>query len=557
MNQRIFQPFFRIILFSIVLITTAVLSAQAATIYGVTNSNQLVRFGATTPGTVSTVGTITGLQGGETVLGIDFRPVTGQLYALGSNGRIYTINKNTAVANFVGTLTTALNGTRFGVDFNPVPDRIRITSDAEQNLRANPNDGTNVVDGTLAYAAGDPNNGQNPNITGSAYINSFAGATATTLYNIDSNLGILTIQNPPNNGTLVTVGSLGISINISSEIGFDITPSDGKAFASVSNGSNSQLYTINLTTGAATMVGPIGNSLIVRDIAIDRNKSALTLDFEGDGRTDFSVFRLSENRWYIDRSSGGSYYHVQFGLSQSDVITPGDFDGDGKTDVAVWRTTDGVWYVLRSSDGVVQTYQFGLNGDEPVARDYDGDGKTDFAVVRRTGGQMTWYVNNSSNNSFRIEQFGLDSDFVAPGDYDGDAKFDLGVFRSGAGNVGIFYAQQSSAGFMARQFGMGSDFVVPGDYDGDGKTDLAVVRQGTQYTWFILRSSDNTLFSRQFGAKPQFTAQGDYDGDGKTDVAVWDPNIGDFYVLRSTTGATVQTHFGLNGDFPIANYDTH
>ena len=95
------------------------------------------------------------------------------------------------------------------------------------------------------------------------------------------------------------------------------------------------------------------------------------------------------------------------------------------------------------------------------------------------------------------------------------------------------------------------------DYDGDGRTDFAVVRTGTAYRWYVLQSSNNSLYSVTLGTKPHLTVQNDYDGDGKTDVAVWNPLNGFFYVVQSSNGATTQTGFGQNGDYPIANYDTH
>lgn len=531
------------------------------TVYGVTTANNLVRFNSSRPNTILGTVAITGLQGGENVLGIDFRPATGQLFALGSNSRVYRLNASTGAATFVGTLTTALNGTNFGFDFNPVPDRIRITSDADQNLRANPMDGTNLVDGTLAYAAGDPNAGQNPNIVASGYTNSFAGTTTTTLYNIDSNLDILTIQNPPNNGTQNTVGSLGVSIG--NEAGLDIAPGNNTALAALQSttAAGSSLYSINLTSGSASLIGPIGGGAVIRDIAIGRSTASgaatATLDFDGDGRTDYSVFRLTENNWFFNRSSDGGFGAVNFGSTATDILTPGDFDGDGKTDVAVWRTTNGVFYYLRSSDGGFVSFQWGQPGDEPVARDYDGDGRTDYAVVRRENGLATWLINNSGNGSTRIEQFGVSSDAVAPGDYDGDGRFDLAIHRGNPAEPAIFYIQQSTAGFRAIQWGSGGDLVVPGDYDGDGKSDFAVVRQGSPYTWYVLRSSDNQLYANTLGTKPHFTTQGDYDGDGKTDISVFDPEFGFFYVFRSSNSTTTSFQFGQNGDYPIANYDTH
>ncbi|MBC7815844.1 MAG: DUF4394 domain-containing protein, partial [Planctomycetaceae bacterium] len=237
---------------------------------GVTGANALIQFDTATPGTVTSSTAITGLVGGETIEGIDFRAATGQLFALSSGGRLYTIDPTTAVATQVGSDGAfTLSGAEFGIDFNPVPDRIRVVSDLDQNLRLNPNDGTlTLADGALAYAIGDANVGANPNIVAAAYTNSFVGATATTLYGIDSNLDILVTQAPPNAGTLNTVGALGI--NVTDVAGFDIQPSGNTAFATLTtNGTTSALYSINLATGAATLVGNIGAApTLVRGLAI-------------------------------------------------------------------------------------------------------------------------------------------------------------------------------------------------------------------------------------------------------------------------------------------------
>lgn len=240
--------------------------STTATIFGVTSANNLVRFSSATPGTIDGSVAITGLQSGETILGIDVRPATRQIFALGSTGRLYTLNPRTGLATFVSTLSTAPSGASFGVDFNPVPDRLRSTSDADQNLRTNVDTGAVTVDGALAYATGDPNAGQNPSIVGSAYTNNFAGATATTLYGIDSNLDILVTQNPPNSGTLNTVGALGV--NTSDVVGFDIANGSGTAFAVLTVGGTAGLYTINLTTGAATLVGLVGGTGTIRAITV-------------------------------------------------------------------------------------------------------------------------------------------------------------------------------------------------------------------------------------------------------------------------------------------------
>ena len=236
-------------------------TSSAVTLFAVTAANNLVRFSSATPGTIDATVAITGLQAGETILGIDVRPATLQLYLLGSTSRIYTLDQGTGIATAVGTaaFTPALSGTSFGFDFNPTVDRIRVISDADQNLRLNPDTGTvAATDTALAYAAGDANAGQNPNAVGAAYTNNVAGATTTVLYDIDSGRDVLVTQNPPNNGTLNTVGALGV--DTSDVVGFDITNPGGTAYAALRVGGTSQLYTINLTTGAATLVGNLGGT---------------------------------------------------------------------------------------------------------------------------------------------------------------------------------------------------------------------------------------------------------------------------------------------------------
>ena len=290
------------------------------------------------------------------------------------------------------------------------------------------------------------------------------------------------------------------------------------------------------------------------------------LDFDGtDNRADFSVFRPTDNVWYIRRSNGSTLAQP-FGSSNTDYPAPGDFDGDNKGDISVWRDTDGVWYRLNSSNNTFSAVQFGTTGDEPVARDYDGDGRTDQAVVRRANGVMTWYVLRSTNGGLTAAQFGAAAtDFVAPGDYDGDGRFDFAVQRSGANptDPGIFYIlQTSNNSLLSINWGFSNDLVVPGDYDGDGKTDVAVAREstttGASISWFIRQSSNGALKAANFGASgTDFTVQNDYDGDGKTDIAVWRDTNGTFYVLRSGDNGVTTQQWGISIDNPIATYDTH
>jgi len=240
------------------------------TIFAVDESNVLVAFGAMRPDQADARGTITGLQSGEAIVGIDFRPADGKLYAVGSSSRVYMIDTVTAAATAVGTaaFTPALAGTAFGVDFNPVPDRIRTHSDTEQNLRLHPGTGAlGAVDGVLAYAAGDAGAGSNPVIAGTAYTNSVAGATTTTLFAIDAARDVLVTLAAPNDGMMRTVGALGAAT--SEWVGFDIAGNDGSAYATLSTSdSGSALYTVNLTTGAATRVGTVDHGRRLRGIAI-------------------------------------------------------------------------------------------------------------------------------------------------------------------------------------------------------------------------------------------------------------------------------------------------
>jgi hypothetical protein len=227
-------------------------ASAAEALYGVTEDNQLVTFQSDNVTNVEPAHAITGLPGGEDIVGLDVRPLNGQLYALGKTSRLYIINPRTGAARQVGAtpLIPALAGASFGFDFNPTVDRIRVTSDAEQNLRLNPDTGTvAATDTNLAYAPGDPGAGTNPSVAGSAYTNSFAGATSTTLYDIDNARHALVIQNPPNDGTLTTVGALGTSNNA---VAFDI--GEGNVGYAVLDGEQNRqsLYRIDLSNGHAT-----------------------------------------------------------------------------------------------------------------------------------------------------------------------------------------------------------------------------------------------------------------------------------------------------------------
>lgn len=212
--------------------------------YATTADNKLIRFNPINGS--SNQADITGLQLGEMIVGIDFRPAKGMLYAITNQSRLFTINTSNGQATPVGTtLFPALSGTTFGFDFNPTVDRIRLVSNSGQNLRLHPDLGTVVAtDGNL--------NPGTPSVSAAAYTNNVAAATSTLLYVVDSETNMLYTQNPPNDGVLVSVGSLGI--NIDADNGFDIGGTSGNAFGLFTVSGARGVYSINLTTGAATLV---------------------------------------------------------------------------------------------------------------------------------------------------------------------------------------------------------------------------------------------------------------------------------------------------------------
>lgn len=220
-----------------------------AVAYAVSTNNELLIFNHMSANPTVMTKTITGVQTGESIIGLDMRPVNGQLYALGSTSRIYTINASSGAATMVGTgaMATLLVGSQFGFDFNPTVDRIRIVSNLGQNFRVNPMDATLTVDGNITLA--------NTAITGAAYTNNFAGATTTVLFDIDATANRLYKQDPPNNGTLVDVGPLGIDVDGSN--GFDIGGTSGMAYGIFTVGTTQRIYTVNLTTGAATQMAAL------------------------------------------------------------------------------------------------------------------------------------------------------------------------------------------------------------------------------------------------------------------------------------------------------------
>jgi len=244
-------------------------TANAELVFGVTDTQSLVSWDSTSPGSIESGVAISGLASNERIHAIDFRPATGQLYALGRFSNLYTIDTASGAASLVGggPFGPALNGSSFGFDFNPTIDRIRVVGDADQNLVLNPDTGSSTQVTDLFYAGGDPNQGVDPNVVGSAYTNSVAGAMSTQLYGIDTALDAL-VRQDNSNGTLETVGLLGIDVN--DTLTFDISGPSGVAYATIQDSgvARSTFWTIDLATGQAMGLGEIGGGAVITAMAV-------------------------------------------------------------------------------------------------------------------------------------------------------------------------------------------------------------------------------------------------------------------------------------------------
>lgn len=257
-------------------------------ILALTSTNRIISFNRNAPGTIRSSVAITGLQSGDTLIGIDYRPADGNLYGVAGTGRIYTINADTGAATLRSTLTadaadatapfTQLSGTDFGVDFNPVADRLRIVSDTGQNLRINVDTGATTTDGTINGGAA------NAAVTASAYTNSFSATGTTTLFAIDSASDVLYTQNPPNDGTLSSPVSLGI--DASGVSGFDIDALNNTGYGVFTSGGARTLYSINLaaTSNPATSLGTIAVADDIRGLAIRPPQGPIVYGLADDGR---------------------------------------------------------------------------------------------------------------------------------------------------------------------------------------------------------------------------------------------------------------------------------
>lgn len=309
------------------------------------------------------------------------------------------------------------------------------------------------------------------------------------------------------------------------------------------------------------------------------------LDFNGDGRTDLVVARSSsvsnQSVWWTNDGThvAATAWGLGIGFAGGDIATPRDFDGDGKTDFTVWRSDQSdpdrsYFYTLRSSDSTLSAVQFGRVSDDPtIVDDYDGDGNADYAVFRAVpiandpcGTQSVWYYKPSGSPSepSRYICWGTSGDRPLPGDFDGDAKADFVVVRNSGGSA-IHFQNLSGGSVKVFNYGLSSDKFVSADFDGDGRTDLCAVRNNGsgQYDWYVTYSGNAKFFAVGWGSPAtDLIVPGDYDGDGRSDFVVWrsgpGPDNGYFYEYKSFS-SPLGEKFGSSAaaltapDYPVAN----
>ena len=371
--------------------------------------------------------------------------------------------------------------------------------------------------------------------------------TADTITNVTPSAPTV----PPNSQATVTWTNNGtFSRNVTIDISFDGGANFGNVIATDIANNGSHTFTVPSTTTSQAVIrvrehnfaAPVGTSGLFT-IGNAAAPNGTKFDFDGDNKTDPSIFRPGPGQWWYLRSSDGTDRAFTFGLS-SDIEVPADFTGDGIADIAFWRPTSGEWFILRSDMTGFFSFPFGATGDIPAPGDFDGDGTDDAGIFRPSTG--TFFLQQSGGGGTRIEAFGTNGDVPLIGDYDGDNTDDVAIYRP---SVSQFWQLRSTQGLLAFSFGSPGVAGFTADFSGDGTSDMGVYQNGN---WSILRSEDNGFFGFPFGTTGDIPVPGDYDGDGQSDPAVFRPSTNTWFSLSSTAGQQF-FQFGTAGDRPVPN----
>lgn len=323
------------------------------------------------------------------------------------------------------------------------------------------------------------------------------------------------------------------------------------------------------------------------------NKST-SLDFTGDGKTDWVVFtppstvdgsfqfKILGNQ--TGSAAGAPLIRIfDFGLF-NDSFSFDDYIGDRKTDLVVWRSgfrsgqPNNIFYVaqfpISGGDWTLdRAVRWGAPTDGFAPGDYDGDGKTDYTAIRRTANGLTWFILSSSTNTMRAVNFGnadLGHSAIHGADFTGDGRDELVVIAT-VGGVLTFYVGDAVTGdlLFTRQWGysfntsnIDRNLLYPADYTGDGKADFVSVRRtGINLVWYILDPAANTATatlwgygSESAGNREDIPMRGDYDGDGRQDIAVYRFSNHTFYVLKSSDNGVIVQQWGEDGDMLVSSF---
>jgi hypothetical protein len=299
-------------------------------------------------------------------------------------------------------------------------------------------------------------------------------------------------------------------------------------------GSGTVRYWVEPNGGPTSRTGTLtvaGHSVTVVQSAVPPRRTPL--DFDGDGVSDFGVFRPSNGVWYVS-----GRFTLHFGTA-GDIPVPGDYSGDGMAQAAVFRPSTGLWYIPGAP-----AVAWGGPGDIPVPADYDGDGATDIAVFTPATG--VWRIRNVGTVTW-----GRAGDTPVPGDYNGDGIADIAVFRmeyvSGA-RLGTWDIRNQ--GIV--RWGSPGDIPVPADYDADGGTDFAVFRPSTG-VWYV-----KDLFSQAWGTLGDVPVPLDRSGDGRAELGVFRPSSGTWYFYNRLTGGPPESvWWGAARDVPLGAAPRH